>query len=138
MVNAFPLAGDAAEVDRVAQPDATVSVSAPTTRGQGEKPGVPGATGVSGAIPTHYAAKKPMTSPLDTTLSSHYGVFCSVRPTEGGTPVNMLDRLLANERGANILEYTVMISLIALVAMFAISFVGQATTANITPVLDHL
>jgi Flp pilus assembly pilin Flp len=55
-----------------------------------------------------------------------------------GTTVNLLNRLLASERGANILEYTVMISLIALVAMFAISLVGQATTANISPVLDHL
>ena len=52
--------------------------------------------------------------------------------------MNVLYRLLASERGANILEYTVMISLIALVAMFAISLVGQATTANISPVLDHL
>lgn len=52
--------------------------------------------------------------------------------------MNVLYRLLASERGANILEYTVMISLIALVAMFAISLVGKATTANITPVLDHL
>jgi Flp pilus assembly pilin Flp len=55
-----------------------------------------------------------------------------------GTSVNVLYRLLASERGANILEYTVMISLIALVAMFAIALVGKATTANITPVLDHL
>lgn len=52
--------------------------------------------------------------------------------------MKLLDRLLRDERGANIMEYTLLISVIALVAMFAIAIVGKATTDNITPVLDHL
>lgn len=52
--------------------------------------------------------------------------------------MKLLCRLLADERGANILEYTLLVSFIALVAMVAVAAVGQATTDNITPVLDHL
>ena len=52
--------------------------------------------------------------------------------------VKLLNRLLADERGANLLEYTFLVSMIALVAMIAIAAVGKATTDNITPVLDHL
>ena len=52
--------------------------------------------------------------------------------------MKLLCRILADERGANVLEYTLLISVIALVAMVAIAAVGKATTDNITPVLDHL
>jgi Flp pilus assembly pilin Flp len=52
--------------------------------------------------------------------------------------VKLLPRLLADERGATILEYTLLISFIALVAMFAVALVGKATTENIEPVLTHL
>lgn len=91
--------------------------------------------------------EKPVTSPLDITASSHYTTHSSVRQhSVRGAAVHisyrLLDRLksqlMTNERGANILEYTLLISVIALVAMVAVALVGQATTDNIMPVLDHL
>lgn len=43
---------------------------------------------------------------------------------------------MRNERGASLIEYALLMSLIAIVAIAAITFVGSETAANFEPLND--
>lgn len=43
---------------------------------------------------------------------------------------------MRNERGANLLEYALLMGFIAIVAIAAITFVGSETSANFEPLND--